>query len=252
MKKTICLVSLCLLLVSVLAVWLMNSNTSSSVQASNLEKPFEAFNRKAKLARTGEMPATREFVDEMFRVTSAEIYISGLSATNIKDRLSRAESRYRQGQISGISEITLVRSVNSLARSLALPLYAKTNPFEVRKLRTSLFNAFPQVIGSGQTPQTSIASEMSPAEAFFVTAMLLQQKTSNPEYQISHAERRANWNEIGNLRRGNEAIKESYQRLTANRPAALQRAIRQGFVSMSPIDVVRVPETTLDNLGVER
>ena len=81
--------------------------------------------------------------------------------------------------------------VNEYAANLA-HLYAKTSALQVRYLRATLVRGYPNFIaqprlgekeGLEQEVGSSINSMMSPLEAAFVTAVLLQQKMLNEEYQ---------------------------------------------------------------------
>lgn len=122
----------------------------------------------------------------------------------IKGRVGQAESRYHQSQAAGVSEARVAQTINSLAFKLKLPDYAKTSIYEVRKLRLALIPNFPQFINQksqGMQPVRAGAkfdSRMSPAEAVFVTEMMMQQKLSNEEYQVTNKERLKDWKEKHN------------------------------------------------------
>ena len=252
-RRILILASACLLTLGSLgAFYVFDANKSQArTNTNNSERPFAALNQKARAARSREVNAVRELVNEVFSVTMAEAYLAGMTSSTMKDRLTRAEVRYRQGQSSGIPEVKVVRAVNKLADRLNLPQFARTNLYEVGKLRLHLFPAFSQLISHGGNPQSSLtAPEMSPIEAFFVTAMLLQQKTINEEFQITHSERLARWSEIQNRRQ--ESVRRAVLRqMTEGRSSQLQAALQQGFSALSATELVQTPKKTLDDLGVE-
>ncbi len=103
-------------------------------QAENIPHPLETINQKAIDARTGNQADAEELVGEIIRVAGFENVLIGFTSSSIKQPVGRAESRYRLGQSSGISERKIVRTINGLVKQFDLPAYAKTDLYEVRKL----------------------------------------------------------------------------------------------------------------------
>lgn len=107
------------------------------------------------------------------------------------DRIVRAELVYRNGG-QGIAEGNIVRTINDLADKLGTPEYTKTSRGQVRFLRVNMMNLLPQLIGQepkaskkdARKPQSSMSLKMSPVEAVFLTALMIQQKAHNEDYQI--------------------------------------------------------------------
>lgn len=127
-------------------LWLAKKDSVEAQSNTPPGNPLETINQKAKEVRNGDLSVAEEYVGEIIKVTGFQKELNGFTSIAIKDRVGRAESRYQQGQISGISETKIVRTVNGLVRKFEIPAFAKTNIYEVRMLRLSLIPNFPQVI----------------------------------------------------------------------------------------------------------
>ncbi len=230
--------------------WFSNERkTNAHVDAA--PNAFASINQKAKIARSGNSSSVKELVDEVFTVTQAENYLAGFTSSTTKNRLAQAEIRYRKNARSGVSDKRVIRAVNGLVEKLNLPPFAKTNSYEVKKLRLSLVPIFPQLISRTDNSQNAaVSEEMSPVEAFFVTAMLFQQKLANEEYQITHSERVSNWNQIEN-RRQEEDRKNFLRQLTNGRGNQLRGSLQNGFSELPAQELVRIPKRALDILGID-
>lgn len=226
-------------------------NAQSDVQPQH---PLEAINRKAVEARTGNLSASKELVGEIIRLAGFETYLQGFTTDRMKDRIGRAESRFRQGQITGIPETKVVRTVNGLAKKFDLPNYTRTNRYEVRKLRLELLPNLPQIITRGTeniepiSGGGSLSSEMSPAEATLVLALMLQQKMSSRDYQMTFAERLNRWAEDHNHGAGQNSSSSQAQNRSREVRNALQRAVATTSVS----DAWHLSNLTLNTLGIEQ
>lgn len=172
------------------------------------QKPFPLIeiDKKSQMAKDNDESSVRALADEVVDTIGVDV-LPTETASEVKDRLARAEIRYQSGDKEGIPERNVVRAVNGLVKKFGAPEYAITSAYEVRKLRMDAFYLMPQLIGRGRSKDrrtvdrehTSVGSSinptMSPVEAFFITGMMLQQKRLNPEYQVTYAERLAKWNE---------------------------------------------------------
>lgn len=252
MKRKILLVSSLSLLaiISIGLLWLTPRNT---VQAEDNPHPLAAINQKARDARTGNQTAAEDLVGEIIRVAGFENELVGFTSNTIKERVGRAESRYRLGQAAGIPEAKIVRTINGLARNFNLPAFARTNLYEVRKLRLELLPNLPQIITrktQGIQPLTTgdgLEPRMSPAEAVLVLSLMVQQKLNNQEYQMTNAERRSRWNALHDHRPGQTPSPQQFP----NRSREMRQAVRQGFESTSTFDAMQLSNLTLNTLGIE-
>lgn len=231
-RKILILLSLSLIIsLGIGFLWLKKENSVKAENPSQLPHPLETINQKAKNARSGNLLEAKELVGEIIRVAGFEREIQGFSSGFIKDRVGRAESRYRQGQVASIPETKIVRTVNGLVKKFNLPEYTKTNLYEVRKLRLTLLPNFPQLITrKSQNIQPTVAGaeidpQMSPAEATFVLAFMLRQKLSNQDYQLTYAEQMNRWAETHNHRAGQSNSPHPAQNRSRETRDALSRAI---------------------------
>jgi len=97
MKKRF-LFFLSLSLVASFAIGLFWLTKEDSVKAQDNQQqphPLAEINQKAKDARTGNQTASVNLVGEMIRVAAFENELPGFTETSIKERVGRAESRYR-------------------------------------------------------------------------------------------------------------------------------------------------------------
>lgn len=253
-RKTL---SLCLLLVCAVGsgvAWVIGSRAQTPAggdqrPAVNLVARLDA---KAKAARGGEEGAVRDLADEVFKTVALDQAPAGMLDA-VKDRLVRAELAHRNGKAEGIAEVNVVKVINGLATEFKAPEYAKTSRYEVRKLRVRTLPLLPNFIADGQQPKkvgTSISEKMSPMEAAFVTALLLRQKLSNPEYQVTHAERVSRWAEKHGAKKAEKA-NQSKADDAPGRQEEMERVIAKGASEISPIALLNIPSRALDILGVQ-
>lgn len=234
--------------------WLSQNEIAEAQTNPEMPHPLAAINQKAKDARSGDLNDAKDLVGEMIRVAAFENELRGFTADSIKERVGRAESRYRQGLTAGIRPENIAQTVNGLAYKFDLPKYAKTNVSEVTRLRMMLLPNFPQIITrnteskQAATVGAKLDSNMSPAEGFFVLMMMFQQKLYNPEYQLTSSERLSLWNEIYNHRPG----QGKSPNLPENRNDEIRAALERAGDSMPVLDTLNLSDITLNTLGIEQ
>lgn len=234
--------------------WLTNRKPVVAQNNSRAGHPLASVNSKAKIARDGNQTNAEAYVGEIIAVSGLENELRGFTSNSIKDRVGRAESRYRLGESPGIPEAKIVRTVNGLARKLNMPGYVRTSEYEVRRLRLGLLPNFPQVISQknqGSQPVdagSQIDPQMSPAEAVFVLSMMMQQKLANPEYQLTRTELLNRWTETHN--HGAEPSGNSHP--AQNRSREVRDALKQAARSMSMSTALQLSNMTLNTLGIEQ
>ena len=89
---------------------------------------------------------------------------------------------------------------------------------------------------------------MSPVEAFHITATLIFQKISNPEFQFSSQE--LNSAQSASKAGAISALADQVGR--GDRTKQMMEVIRKGASSMSFRDMLSQSEQTLDELGIAR
>lgn len=215
-------------------------------------------NEKAKAVKADNGASSRQLADEVFKTVGLDKAPAGM-LDSVKDRLVNAEHAYHNGREKGISEINVVKAVNGLAMKFKAPEYAKTTKYEVRKLRMSMLALAPNFIGqerSADAPRarqigSTINPDMSPMEAAFVTAMLLKQKVSNPDYQLTQTERRSKWNEKHSAKQTDKANRLNDQGNSA-RTQEMDKVIADGGSKLSIAELLNIPNRALDILGVQK
>ena len=237
------------------AMWATsNSITSNSIAHASAEVDdgcgLTSVNAKAQAAKGGDEAAIRELADEMFRLFQFDQAPAGMDDA-IKERLVRAEINYRWGSHKvDPSEFRVVHVVNRLADRLGAPAYARTNVFEVRRLRTDLLP------NTADLQTLSMADElgapMSPLERL-LRGLAPQQKRHNVEFQLTNDE----WRALHGGRRAartNEQFRAEMEarRGDSSRGDEIEQAIDKGFAAMSAAEMFSLPEQLLDTLGVER
>ncbi len=231
--------------------WSTNENVA---KAEGVPHPLDGINQKARDARNGNQANAEALVGEVIRVAGFENELIGFTSSSIKQRVGRAESRFRLGQSAGIPERKIVRTINGLARQFNLPAYAKTDLYEVRKLRLELLPNFPDLIGQKtQNVQpmavgAGLEAEMSPAESVLILSLMIQQKLLNQDYQLTTAERRTRWNEMHNHRPG----RISSPHPARNRASEMRERLRVAASSASMSDAFQLSTITLNTLGIEQ
>jgi hypothetical protein len=263
MKKRYMLIG-SLILVALLggnAFWNMSRSAAHRspplVAADEEPNPLVKINKKARAAKDGGETATRELVDEMFRSLDFARQFSELD-DSIKDRLVRAELNHKASHAkSSCSEQRVVHAVNLLADRIGTPIYTRTNVFEVRRLRADLLLYTSDLqerrnkngLRNGQKHDVM----MSPLETFFITVMLIQQKLSNPEYQLTNDE----WIALhggkriaGGTQKFNDEMKQRH--IDSTRSEEVRQAVYAGISGMGPFDMLSLPDELLTTLGVER
>jgi hypothetical protein len=105
---------------------------------------------------------------------------------------------------------------------------------------------------------------MSPLEATALTLFLLQQKTLNEAYQVSHKEFFENlhqkqvekWGELRAKRdghaQGTDGQAPSMNAKSNTRTEEMERAVKKAAAEMRPDDLLNLADSSLDTLGIKR
>ena len=160
----------------------------------------DSIDEKALQAKDNEESSIRALVDEVFgRPEFAIVLPEGRPEYReaMKERVLEAERDYRNGRSEGIAEENIVQTVNELVDKFNAPDFVRTSALQVRVLRASLTRNYPSFIAQ-ETSEEEVSMEatigdwvsptMSPLEAVFVTAYMLEQKWLNEHYQYAPQE----------------------------------------------------------------
>lgn len=168
-------------------------------------------------------------------------------AYSFNERVVQAELAYRHGVHSGIGEQDVVKSINNLVASVGAPVWAKTNPTEVRKLRMLLIIRYPHMMASEAPPDKhgryqALNDTMSPLEATYVAGSMIQQKLLNPEFQFSSDEQMQ-----PDFKDGKHQAAQS-----AARTAELQKTLYQQSSLHSVRDLLHTSDGFFTDLGISQ
>lgn len=228
----------------------------------------DSINEKARKARGGQEQAVRELADEILHTAYFAEMPDDIRQA-VKQRVLRHEMDYRKGK-KGVKEERIVHTVNGLADKFELPDYARTSPLQVRVLRAKLRVGYPDFIAQETDPQNKglkkkvgsrLSGEMSPLEAVFTTAVLLQQKLLNEDFQVPpseyadklHKKELEKW-QAAREGRQSEAGRHKNQLgfVEKGKYRELRETITRKAVGMSMADLLKLPDETLDALGIKR
>lgn len=252
MKKRIFLLSLVvgLSVIGTVVIKNFDHKVSGQTGAKSYDEnySFSGLNAKARLVNeVGGMPAINDLVSETFNTFSVVV------DSSVKNRISNSENRYKNNLRAGVAEIDVVKAVNALRLNFNTPEFSKTDVYEVRKLRLALQLYAPQLSCRGKSSDLNTLSQvrptivphMSPTEAVFVTLAMIQQKQTNPNYQLTFSERNANWGDLHGKDLGKSQPEDP------QKTAQIENAIGAKLQTMSPTELLAVPHRILDFLGIE-
>lgn len=232
--------------------------------------PWQKIDEKARAAKAGDEASVRALTDEVFNHPHGFPRMPAPLETLVKDRLVRAELAYRQGWGKGVHENDIARLVNLLAVRLGAPDYARTSTHQVRIIRLNLLVSTPLFMGEGMTHDNmrlgeSINATMSPLQAVYVSALLIDQKLANPEFQVTPGQWETDRHQKAIERwRALKAAKESGQTASAEQGLTpkvvvmtdnpkrqeMREALARGIASISLIDALNLADEALDMLGI--
>ncbi len=238
----------------------------------------DLIDEKALEAQNGEEYAVRALADEVFKAAEfADIPTKDREL--MKARVLSHELDYRSGSSEGIREENIVLTINELADKFNAPDYAKTSALQVRVLRASFLKDYPNFIaqetsGGEKILQASIGDSvsptMSPLEAVYMTALMIEQKLLNEYYQyppqqwVDKVYNKAveRWQADSARTDATKEEGEITYRLTAptnlDQRAEMRRCLTDGLATLLSSDPQNLMSTqslideTLDTLGILR
>jgi hypothetical protein len=174
------------------------STTGQSYDNINHVKKLNDLAKTSNLTNTNEVET---FLNEAIRVSNGIDSSNLTDFTDIKNRIIRSELKYRNNQRDGVSETNIAIVINNLATQFNAPEYTKTNELEVRELRVTAARIMPNFVGRYRIAEEDrvgyvnqeINPKMSPIESVFTVGTLIFQKMHSPYYQMSNAEKQADW-----------------------------------------------------------
>jgi hypothetical protein len=190
-------------------------------------------------------------VDGIFAISGLDPEIA--SMFSLKTRIVAAELAYHNHNHSAVPEASIVGALNGIANQMNLPDYAHTSNSEVRKLHVALIPFFPKflmrafvsqgITQSATNPSampTIVQTQMSPLETALLFTLLIHQKLTWSEYQMTPAEYAA----INAARHSG-----SRQPLLHNRTTELQSTIMQAAAGGALPNLVAQTFASMNMLG---
>lgn len=243
--------------------WWQTARSKPLNPSLSQESPVERLNAQAQAAK-GDDVASIESLATALIASLIPVDLPEEVRAKLHNRLVAAELDYRRGH-QGVSEGNVLRTVNNLANEFAAPEYAKTSMSQVRFLRTSMMGVFPNLlvperIYPNKIKESSMQQPLSPMGALLLTALLIQQKIINEEFQVEPKDWRDHLQkkniEVWRTYREKKGAPASGSRLSS-RPESikskeLRQLIEQRIATMSQTDVVNLTSATLDQLGILR
>lgn len=239
--------------------------TQSSPVEANTSNPLGNINDKSRAANKGSETEIRALADEIFTKHHFNEAPAGIGDA-IEERLVRAELSYRNGKgQKGISEASIVRAVNYLAYKVGAPAFARTNVFELRRMKSAMLpytadlqarsRVTDSVLSSNGKIITNAATTptMSPLEATFFMASLVQQKQFNSEYQLTNQEFVALHG--GKRQATSEKLflgEMQSRRSDLTRSNELEQSVEKGVAAMSLLQIVNLPDELMYVLGIQK
>lgn len=240
---------------------------------------LDLIDEKALQAKNNEEAAVRALADEIFKAPEFAL-LPTEDRDAMKARVVSHELAYRSGNSEGIREENIVLTVNELADKFGAPDYARTSALQVRVLRAGHLKDYPNFIAQetssgGKILEASIGDSvspiMSPLEAVFMTAVMLEQKILNENYQ--HAPQEwveevynkvvAKWQaDLASNSGDEQGSAQAQYRLEAPKNNEKRNQMTQAFItgaatllssdSQSLSASPNIYDATLDTLGIEQ
>ncbi len=224
-----------------MAAYSQQNQPDRSVKATTPEQ----IDNLAKRAKEGTEQDVRDLTDAL--LAQASVLSDVGNAFDLKQRVVSAELKFRQGNHKAIAEKDVAEAINRLATKMSLPPYAHTSKSEVRRLRVRLLTVFPHFIASDAPPKAdgtfeAVDEVMSPVQAAFAAAVLIQQKLSNPTFQVTEQEHQAS----------KRARSQSQQPIPeGERTREIRDGIQRSASQASLRDMLTEADEFLTSLGIE-
>jgi hypothetical protein len=177
----------------------------------------------------GDVNSIRAVVEVMFKMP--DFQMPEVMAAVVKQRLIDAQIAYFDGKNLGVTDEAVVDALNSLATAFETPDYARFSLFQVEFVRGRLASDILPTLY--KQVNRDIDVPMSPLEALYLMAVLIEQKIQNEAYQVAPAE----WD------------RDVYPRAIEQERATkeLRRRIASGEIQAQPIYELRNGRATVEH-----
>ena len=181
-------------------------------------------------------------------------------AAVVKQRLIDAQVAYFNGKNFGVSDGAIVDAMNALATAFETPDYGRVSLLQVQFVRGRLASDLMPTLFKQVNPDLDVP--MSPLEAMYLMAVLIQQKIENAAYQVPPAE----WDRDVHPRavEQDRAMKELRRRIASGEvqvkaqlvgravlsDGTLRSQLQRRIEAMSVMDGLKLYNETFARLGI--
>lgn len=238
-----------LIAVSALLFTSMKAKANAMPSDAGSNSDLRTLDKLAASSENSDSAAHRELVLGVVRAVGVDKEVTE-AADSIVDRVSKTETAFHSDKGHSVSEQNVAAAINDLARQINAPKYAFTSKAEIRRLRVHLMFQTPNLIGrrsalDDKSSRQRLADRMSPAEGFYVFAMMVRQKMLNPSYQHTQEEQ-------DKVAHSSQLAPEDPTKLSQERVVEMENLVRTKASQVSGRDVLSQAQSTLDILGMDR
>jgi hypothetical protein len=208
----------------------------------------------------GDKDSIRAVVEAMFKTW--QFRLPEMMDAAVKQRLIDAQVAYFNGKTQGVTDGAVLDAFNALATAFETPDYGRVSLLQVQFVRGRLADLVPTLF---KQVNPDLDVPMSPLEALYLMAALIEQKIENEAYQVPPAEwdrdvypraieqDRARKELQRRIASGEEQPKyELRGRVTAeHKQGDLQWLIQQRILAMSVMDGLKLFNETFARLGIQ-
>jgi hypothetical protein len=229
------------------------------------QRPDKLIDASARVMGADDEASVRALADEIFNYPHVLGRMPASVEDIVKGRLVRSEIGFLRGKRSGVHEEDVVALFDAMAARFTLPEYVRTSKKQVRALRMSLAVASPAFMGRGMADGKidvgeTVSSEMSVLQAAHLSAVLLDQKFLDPNFQVPPGQwdRESHDKEVQRIKERQELLKSptagEHHMIARSNPKRreLHEAILRSTTSLSVADSQDILETALRVLKVDR
>jgi hypothetical protein len=155
--------------------------------------PWQKIDEAAKLENPSDGNSAHALIDEILAYPHFFNLNLPIMREIVEQRLVQAEINYKFGRNTGIPEKSVVQIANTLADKFDLPDYSHVTVHQIEVLRLGMELSMPAFMGpaSSQIEPGGVYpadANLSPAQAAHILLVLIDQKMSNPDYQLAPEE----------------------------------------------------------------
>jgi hypothetical protein len=279
-RRTVVLIAVvCAMIVAL--IWrsrtrVVHAETSATAA---LQSRWLRIEEKASAAEAGDPDSVRALADEVFSQPHLFGTLPAFVRAPVEEQVIQAEMEHRSGGGRPVTHGDLVRLINGLSDTLALPSYTRTSEHQILDLRFRSVALTPRFMGKGLSKSEdgtqlqrgdSLNFAMSPLQASYLAMFAIDAKLGNPDYQVSPEEWETHryqqtlerWQQYRRAKAlGREQEEISRRQRASDRPRVVAgaskkmeivRAAEARLLTLSPQESANLAQSALETLGIGR